>query len=313
MKNDMVKSRGSHEAKMEKVVSVAKNLINLYAKPDPAAEVVSQALAGAPLKIEDTRDGFAYVMGEDRYCGWADERHVTPLRSPGGTQYEVTDLIAEVWSEPQDKAEVLSKLVLSTKVFVLTETKQNEFVQIELPDGNGKFGWLRSKSVALPSPVMAPQEWQEADSTRRRAIIGQLGNAAVTTALRLIGVPYLWGGCSPFGIDCSGLVQLAYKINGIQLLRDSDIQYKDRRFLEVESGKSFEQAVFKPGDIVVFGKDENYSHIGLALGDGRFVHASGRQRSFGVYVEPCSEPFYLERYAGAIRLSENANIEIENA
>jgi cell wall-associated NlpC family hydrolase len=311
MKNDMVKSRGSHEAKMENVVSVAKNLINLYAKPDTTAEVVSQALAGAQLKVEDTRDGFVYVVGEDRYHGWADERHVAPHKPPNGTLFEVADLFAEVLAEPQEDAEILSKLVLSTRVFTLADTKQNEFVPIELP--GGATGWLRSKSLALPSPVMAAKEWQKSDTSRRRDTIKQLGNAAANTATRLVGVPYLWGGCSPFGIDCSALVQLAYKINGLQLLRDSDIQYKDRRFTEVEPGKSFDEANFQRGDIVVFSKDENYSHIGIALGDGRFIHASGRQRSFGVYIEPCAEVFYRERYAGAIRLSENADIAIENA
>jgi gamma-D-glutamyl-L-lysine dipeptidyl-peptidase len=311
MKNDIVKSRGSHEAKMENVVSVAKNLINLYAKPDTSSEVVSQALASAQLKIEDTQDGFVYVVGEDRYRGWADSRHVAPFRLPKGTQYEVTDLIAEVFAKPHDTAEILSKLVLSSGVYALPEAKQGDFIRIELPSGD--LGWVRDKSLAVPSPVMASKEWQIADETHRRALINRIGNAVANTATRLIGVPYLWGGCSPFGIDCSGLVQLAYKINGLQLLRDSDIQYKDRRFQEIEAGVAFDRAALQRGDIVAFGKEENYSHIGIALGDGRFVHASGRQRSFGVYVEPCSEPFYLERYAGAIRLSEKANLEIENA
>ena len=62
------------------------------------------------------------------------------------------------------------------------------------------------------------------------------------------------GGTTPFGLDCSGLTQLAYKLSGVQLLRDAGLQFEDRRFERVEPDKTFDEADFEPGDLVMFRK-----------------------------------------------------------
>ncbi len=91
------------------------------------------------------------------------------------------------------------------------------------------------------------------------------------TAKKYVNAPYLWGGKSPFGIDCSGFVQMVFKINGYKLQRDSAQQAKQ--------GKAVSFQEMLPGDLVFFKSKENQiTHVGIFLGDDKLIHASGKVR-----------------------------------
>jgi gamma-D-glutamyl-L-lysine dipeptidyl-peptidase len=92
------------------------------------------------------------------------------------------------------------------------------------------------------------------------------------TAMKYIHSPYQWGGKSPFGIDCSGFVQMVFKIAGYRLLRDSSQQAQQGKAV-----RSIHEA--EPGDLAFFANNENkIIHTGILLGDDRIIHASGRVR-----------------------------------
>ena len=83
--------------------------------------------------------------------------------------------------------------------------------------------------------------------------------------------PYLWGGRSPLGVDCSGFTQVAFKLMGIDLPRDA--------WQQAQEGKPIKKfADAKPGDLAFFDNKEDIVHVGILLGDGKIIHASGRVR-----------------------------------
>lgn len=91
------------------------------------------------------------------------------------------------------------------------------------------------------------------------------------TAKKYLNAPYQWGGKSPFGIDCSGFVQMVFKINGYRLSRDAVQQ--------VKQGKAVTFKDVQPGDLVFFkNKDGRITHVGIFLGDDKIIHASGKVR-----------------------------------
>jgi cell wall-associated NlpC family hydrolase len=292
-----------------KVFQVGKNLINLYAKPDTGSEIVTQVLLNAKLIAETESNGFLYVKGSDNYHGWADSRHLVDYRAVDGCAFAtVSNLVADVFSRPDESSALSTKLVLSTLVELGEEAvTSGSLQQIKLPTAKGKSkhnsesGWMR-KSDLKYSFAETLSNWNNSDFDTRRL-----------TAEKFIGIPYLWGGCSPFGIDCSGLVQVCYLMEGLPLLRDADIQYDDKRFKKVDPGESLSKSHFQAGDLLVFGSNTAIIHIGIASDDGRFIHASGRTANFGTYYNSCSDSNWVDLYVGAVRLAENAELSIESA
>ena len=111
-------------------------------------------------------------------------------------------------------------------------------------------------------------------------------------ALRFGGVPYVWGGATPAGFDCSGFVQYVFGQIGVNLPRTADVQY--------ELGRKVMKADLQPGDLVFFETYEpGASHDGIYVGDDRFV---GANSGTGVAVDALSDPYWSSRYLGARRL-----------
>ena len=111
-------------------------------------------------------------------------------------------------------------------------------------------------------------------------------------ALRFGGVPYVWGGATPAGFDCSGFVQYVFGQIGVNLPRTADVQY--------ELGRKVMKTDLQPGDLVFFETYEpGASHNGIFVGDDRFVAANS---GTGVAVAALSDPYWNSRYLGARRL-----------
>jgi cell wall-associated NlpC family hydrolase len=115
----------------------------------------------------------------------------------------------------------------------------------------------------------------------------------VATARRFLGVPYVWGGMSAEGVDCSGFVSQVYWANGVTLPRDADMQFDDPSALAVE------KSALRPGDLVFFGKTK-VTHVGMYVGNGRFLNATTYTTPM-VREDVLDDPHWVELYKGARR------------
>ncbi|BDU73265.1 C40 family peptidase [Mesoterricola silvestris] len=146
---------------------------------------------------------------------------------------------------------------------------------------------LRAAGVIQEFYLVAPEEPPMARPAPREAR-GLRANLA-DTARSYLGVPYLWGGTTSRGFDCSGLAMAVYRLNGLQLPRNSREQF--------EAGARVAEP--EVGDLVFFatGRRGEVSHVGIYVGDDVFIHAPGRGRR--IARERLGDPYFRERYLGA--------------
>ncbi|MEN6413467.1 MAG: NlpC/P60 family protein [Veillonellales bacterium] len=120
------------------------------------------------------------------------------------------------------------------------------------------------------------------------------GEFVVSTAKQYLGVPYVWGGNSPKGFDCSGFVMYVFNQAGFNLPRMADAQFK--------VGLPIQQKALRGGDLVFFSTYEpGPSHVGIYTGNGEFIHASSGAGH--VIITSLYQPYFIKRYLGARRLT----------
>ena len=157
--------------------------------------------------------------------------------------------VAAVRAEPSDEAERVTELLRGEPVAV--EGRRDGWARIQT--AYDYFGWVREEELA-----------------------GAEGDA-VEQARRYLGSPYLWGGMTERGIDCSGLVHMAYRWLGRLVPRDADQQEA--------VGTSVAEADLVPGDLVTYGAGDAATHIAFWLGEGRILHSTEREGVDGVAEE----------------------------
>jgi murein DD-endopeptidase len=138
-----------------------------------------------------------------------------------------------------------------------------------------------------PSPSTRPQS-----GARSATGLNPVGSEIVRHALAMIGTPYRYGGASPRGFDCSGLVQYAYRQIGISVPRTTGQQFAAARRIDRRDAQ--------PGDLLFFRFTRTVSHVGIYLGDGQFVHAPTSGRN--VEVISLEQPFYRNHFISVGRL-----------
>ena len=251
--------------------TVAHNVVHLRIEPKSGTELVSQTLLGHTVHVLKTDGAWSYVQGDDTYRGWAETRWLTdPFPH---TLTPITAIFSELRDAPHPNAPLIARLSMLSTVFV--ESVKGEYAAVVLP--GGERGFLPAADLALLPTIPADR----------------IAAYAAERGRDFRGTPYLWGGSSSYGLDCSGFVQFCYRLAGIVLRRDADIQRDDPRFVPVAEN------ALRPGDLVFFGKPDKITHIGMALEDGIFIHSAG---GAGVIVSPVGDDRYWPSFVDARRL-----------
>jgi gamma-D-glutamyl-L-lysine dipeptidyl-peptidase len=260
---------------------------NMYAAPDESVEVVSQATLGQVVDVIDTRGRFARVRTPDLYEGWLPRAAVslypdaaTPRYARAGRVVEVTSLMAYLYRDADvETARPLTGAPLASRLEVSADGPDEGWLTVRLPYGDTAY--VQAGDVTPADPA----------GPRRRGSPEEV----LATARRFLGVPYLWGGMTARGLDCSGLVSRVYLANGVVLPRDADLQFESPDLVPVE------RTALQPADLVFFGRDaKSITHVGLYAGDGRFISATTHGTP-AVHEDRLDDPHWSSAYQGARR------------
>lgn len=240
------------------------SVADLRLKPAYPSEMVTQVLLGTPVRILEKSGNWRRVQTPEGYIGWMSGSLQTHTQEEldhylSKPKIIVNQQYALSYSKPDKQSQPVSDLVVGNMLVI--KNRADDFYEIEYPDG--RTGYL-SRADALPA-----EEWLQG--------IELNGERIVETAKQLMGVPYVWGGTSAKGLDCSGFTKLVYFLHGIIIARDASQQIKNG--LVVDSDGTFEEA--QKGDLVFFGEKataespkERVVHVGIYMGNKEFIHAS---------------------------------------
>ncbi len=253
------------EATGEKTWGVVYNSVEkLHSGNSYASETVSEVLLGMPVRLLDKKGGWRRVQTPEGYIGWVSEA-IEPMTETEWRDYlrkpkvVVTSLFALAYEKADVEASTVSDLVVGD-MLTLKGTR-GRFYRVAYPDGR--------EAYVRQSDAKELDKWLKEIEFTRQGI--------VETAMRFKGIPYVWGGTSSKGLDCSGFAKLVYFLHGIILPRDASQQVFTGKLID-EMG-DFDN--LQPGDLLFFGSKasdedpkERVVHVGISIGNKRFIHAS---------------------------------------
>ncbi|MGC1206285.1 MAG: C40 family peptidase [Flavobacteriaceae bacterium] len=213
------------------------SIVPLRGEPADSSELVSQVLYGDVFKIIEQRKNWSKIrLAFDAYEGWVDNKQYLEISEENykSLKKETPKLSLDLVEFIQDTNQQLHPILLGSSLNGLTLL-------------NHKFDGTIIKSKNLKENL-------------------------IQTAFLYLNTPYLWGGKTPFGIDCSGFTQMVYKLNGYKLLRDASQQATQGEALSfIEESE--------PGDLAFFDNNEGaITHVGIIMKDNYIIHAHGKVR-----------------------------------
>ena len=246
----------------------------LRLQPDYESPLETQELMGTVVEIVGESGYWREIISPQPYKAWCTDQGLVEMSTEELKAYEAApkvifnDLYGHIYIRPSDKGETLCDLVGGNILRYVG--KKGKWTQVMLP--SGKTGYVQSKFLkkheGFRSIAMGEGSAESISPETSEAIIAQ--------AEKLLGVPYLWGGMSAKGVDCSGLVRISHIMNGILLPRNASQQIK--------CGERVPLDQLQRGDLVYFGtpatddKPMRVTHVGIYLGNNKIIHSSHRVR-----------------------------------
>ena len=273
------------------------SVANIRSQPRDAAELATQALLGIPLKVLDKDRGWYLVQTPDHYIAWLDWGGFQRMNQNDFETWKAAEKVIVLspytfsYEKPDAEGQTVSDLVAGDLLKLRDE--KDDFYHVQYPDGRSAYV---AKTAARPYAA-----WLASLSISEDKLVG--------TAKRMMGLPYLWGGTSYKGVDCSGFTKTIYLLNGWVLPRDASQQVHSGEL--VDTGQGFDN--LRSGDLLFFGTKagestaEKVTHVGMWIGNGEFIHASGQVRVSSMdAAAPNYDAFEKNRFIRAKRLLGNA-------
>ena len=225
------------------------------------AELTSQAIMGTPVRVLKEVDGMSMVQTPDGYIGYVTDNSLAFKSEAEIREWQraervvVTELESAMYeSNKIDNQKIVSDLLLGN--ILVKKGEKGKFVKVATPDG--REGYVQKKCVA-PLAEWANQTFDYKTIARN--------------AWKMMGRPYLWGGMSAKMADCSGFVRTSYFSNGIILQRDASQQALTGKKIDCMNWRTEAE----PGDLIFIGtKSGKVTHVAMYIGDGKYIHCSGR-------------------------------------
>lgn len=259
-------------------LSVANNRLN----PTHSAELVTQILLGTPVEVLKKQSGFFYVRTPEGYLSWVDGASIKDMTVEEFQAWKTAEKVivsadyGHIFSEASSQSTRVSDVVSGNILKKIGES--GNFYKVEFPDS--RVGYLE-KSMTESYKTWLTKGIPNA-------------NNILTAANKFIGVPYLWGGTSIKGMDCSGFTKTAFYLNGVILPRDASQQVHVGTPVEVITANNFDvdKAVknLLPGDLLFFAGSKKpgslegrITHVAIYMGDGKMIQSAGMVKVSSLY------------------------------
>ena len=239
------------------------SVANLRSKPSVSAGLETQALMGMPLKIFKQEGHYFFVQTPEKYIKWMNAGALALMTQEEFDAWSKSDKVIFIggfgyaYAKPDPKSLIITDLI--TGNILKRINTDGDFTKVNLPDGSPAF--------VLTEKIMNYQDWLDSRLLSPENI--------EKAAFSYMGAPYVWGGTSGKGLDCSGFTKNVFFQNGIMLPRDASQQVHVGKEVPLDKNLSNLQK----GDLLFFGrkatanKKERVTHVGIYLGNGKFIHA----------------------------------------
>ena len=278
-----------------KIYALGNNsVINIRSKPKHSAELGTQGLLGMQLKILDKKGDFYRVQTPDNYISWVDHGGITRMNTEELIVWQkkkkliYTENNGYTYKSQNENSTRVSDISFGGILAINKE--HTAFFEVEYPDGRTAFV---KKEEAILYNTWLKNNPSNADFIE-------------SSAKTMLGVPYLWGGTSTKGNDCSGFTKTVYLMNGFVIPRDASQQIHAGKIID----KDLKFEGLKKGDLLFFGKPakdgkkERVTHVGIWLGNGKgeFIHSSKNVHVSSINKDqPHYDKFNKNRYLGSRR------------